>query len=223
MESKPEAPSTEQDLVTTAEGAIVAIIVNILKSNSKSKFAEAAKACSLGQSLMRLRATRVEDFAVLEPNENEEGINVAPRNRYMMANNGPADEREVQRNFMLTFGNNAQVHAEAQRAAVATQEATELQTLLALQATVTGPRSAAVEARVAALFEHMESRNHASKPEPVVADTDVPRGHPAGEGGAQEDAVEGVLPDGGRREGNGVVAFACRIPPDAQEAVGQAG
>ena len=186
---------------TSVVKSLEEVIILKVRSDDPARFAEVARLCNTAQSFMRANAKRVTDFAVLD-----EGIQEREPNRLVIQGGGPADGRELERNFMLTFGGNAQVHAEAQRASVATSEATELQSLMAIRGNVPQDRVPIIEARINTLIEHMEARtnstgantepgvvptlpehmeareNHAG--EHGVADPVVPRGHQAGEGGA---------------------------------------
>ena len=225
----PEIPRIKM-LVDNAVNAVSEIIVETLRGSRQSKFADAARLCSVGQSLLRAQASQVDDFAVMDGGADD--VNVAdrplvvPQRRGAVFGGRTADDREVQRDFMLTFGNNAQIHAEAQKATVATQEANELQSLMALRNTIPEAQRGVIDGRIATLLMHMESRNAPdlaeAEPEPGVADPLLPRGHQVGEGGAREDAPPGLPAHGGGGEGNGVVAFACRVPEAAAgEALGE--
>lgn len=197
------------------------VIALTLKSKELGKFAEAARLCNIGQSLMRTRAKRIQDFRVLDDGV-DEGMQMQEA-RY----HPRGDAREVERNHMLTFGPLAQLNAENQRATIATQEAAEFQSLTAIRDTVPEAQRAPIMARIAVLLEHMEARNAATRPpnpdagddpEPGVADPVVPRGHPLGDGGQDRDDGPPRLPAHGLGgEGNGVVAHACRIDEAAQE------
>lgn len=202
--------------IDNAVESVVNVIVLKLRRKDPSKFAEAARLCNIGQSLIRSQAKRVEDFAILDDGVDE--AQPARAGRYQMGH-PQGDQREVDRNNMLTFGPLAQLSAENHRASVATQEATELQNLNTLRATLPPAQRAPVEARIAVLLEHMEVRNNANQPIPeaAVADPDVPRGHPPGEGGAGENIAPGVPANGVGGEGHGGGAFACRINEAAQE------
>ncbi len=204
-----------EEAVETAVDSVVQVIVLTLKSKDHAKFAEAARLCNIGQGLMRTKAKRVSDFAVLD-----DGVDEAAPRAYLR--DGQPDAREVERNHMLTFGPVAQLTAEAQRTAVATNEATELQSLTNLRGTLPEDQRAPIDARIATLITHMEARNHANDPtpDPGVVSADVPRGHPPGEGGADENPPPGVRANGVGGEGHGVAAFTCRIDETAQEVGG---
>ena len=195
-----------EEMIEAAVAAVDNLIIHTLKAKEPGKYAEAARLCNIGQSLMRTKAKRVGDFAALDignMNDNQmDGVGVI--------RGGYADEREVQRNRDLTFGPVAQVTAEAQRATVAAQEATELQNLASLRANPpAGMNTDAIDARIRTLTEHMEVRNNANRSEMVHAD--VPRGPAPGEEGAQADVAQGVRPDADGREGHAEAPFEERV------------
>ena len=150
-----------QQIEQAIEGVVKSleeVIILKVRGDDPTRFAEVARLCNTAQSFMRANAKRVTDFAVLDEGPNVE----VGRNRGALAipGGGTDDNRALERNFMLTFGGNAQVHAEAQRAAVATSEANELQALTALRGQVPPDRLPTIEARINTLIEHMEARTN---------------------------------------------------------------
>jgi hypothetical protein len=119
------------------------VITLTLKSKELGKFAEAARLCNIGQSLMRTRAKRIQDFRVLD-----DGVDEGMQMQEAVPRFHPqGDAREVERNRMLTFGPLAQLNAENQRASVATQEAAEFQSLTAIRDTLPEAQRAPISAR----------------------------------------------------------------------------
>ena len=226
----PKVAAVTTEMIDKAVQAVVDLIVETLKSKSPQKFAEAARLCNIGQSLIRTQAKRMTDFAVLEVEEGAADGDVmqAPAPRRGRGYFGANDQAEAQNEFMQTFGQNAQIHAEAQKATVAAQEAAELQTLTATRAALPENQRGQIDARIRVLLDNMEVRNNARQPaalpaataiEPGVVPPVVPRGHPAGAGGAGGDDVAGVPAHANGAGGNGAIALACRIP-EAAEALG---
>jgi hypothetical protein len=212
-----------QESLDRAIDAVVSIIIETLLSKSKQKFAEAARLCNIGQSLMRTQAKKIEDFALLEVNRANENVdeNEAPGpapmnlNRNYHVNAHEPDERAIRRDFMLTFGQNGQLAAETQRATIATQEATELHSLLDLVNKGPATRNPVIVRRIQLLIDRMEARNGTGAD---LVPPDVSRGHQVGEGGPQEDPAPGVRVDANGALGHGEVTFVCREedvgPPD---------
>ena len=194
--------------------ALAELVTATMRGKELGRFGKAAQICQLGQVLARMEARTVEDFqAVDDPNAQQQmgfvnqNVGFAQYNpaRIRLAGNNfnvVGDGGELVRNQELTAGTLAQVQAEAQRAIAALHEADELKALTALRDTVSEAQRATLDARIAKLFEHMEARNAAH-----VADTDVSRGHPAGEQG-RPDAPPRLRPHVVGGEGNGVLAEA---------------
>jgi hypothetical protein len=231
-EAGPKIAVVAKATVEAAVSAVVNLIVETLQADSQGKFAEAARLCNVGQSLMRTQAKRMEDFAVLEV-ENDGDQNMAAPARRGNAYFPVNDRGDAEREFMLTFGQNAQIQAEAQKAAVAREEAQELATLTATAASMAEAERGPLQARIRILIENMEVRNNARKPaagppalpaaaagnadpEPGVVPPQLPRGHQAGAGGPGADDAQGVRADANGAQGHGAVAFACHIPEAPQ-------
>jgi hypothetical protein len=194
------------DPAQKAIDAIIELIVLTLRSDAVGRFAEASRLCTLGQALIRSRAKSVKEIRELDGQDRDDGgvqiaggwINanpgpvmppVMPRagvlNQY---GNGYNDQAELQRNLMLTIGPIAQVLAEAQRGQLSSHEAGELKTLLELKEKLPYSKVEAVDARINKLIENMEARNDAKCDAKFgVADPVVPRGHPIGEPGGEND------------------------------------
>jgi hypothetical protein len=213
------------DEAAKAVEALVALVEATLRGKEPGRFGKAAQLCSLGQGLARLEAKSVEDFQAVDPGNpmavqgfNNYGVNGAVMPRFhgnvgVIQNQAAymGDQGEVERNDRLAQGTLAQASTETVRAAAALHEADELKTLIALVDKVPFPKRATLEARIAKLIEHMETRNAAN-----VADSDVSRGHPAGEQGGEANAPPRLRPNGVGGEGHGVLAGAG----DGPEAVG---
>jgi len=95
---------------------------------------------------------------------------------------GPLDSNALMRHMIMAFGPHAQTGAEANRARVAADEATELKALTGLVETMPEPERVNLRRRIRNLMVDMEKRADAPKPAQVVHPDD-PRGHQVGEGG----------------------------------------
>lgn len=225
-EETPQAVGVSADVLNGAIEAVVKLIVETLNTKHKGKFAEAARLCTIGQSLIRTQAKKVEDFAVLEVHEGDDRAEDMPVERINLRdglyNNRAPDERELLRNVLLTFGPHAQVSAEAHKATIAAQEAQELQTLQAYVQSIpdADPRRYALQTRITQLMTNMEMRNNANAPPAQMVPADVSRRHSAGENGAEVHDIARLRADAERREGNDGAAGEGREEHADQQAVG---
>jgi hypothetical protein len=203
--------------------AIIEMIVVTLHSDKAGRFADAERLCTLGQTLMRLRASSVAEVRELDRGGemqqhvgvggyNAVGLMGAPvqmamnhpvqrvNNVVAAYGNGYNDQAELQRNLMMTLGPLAATYSEQQRAAAAASEAAELKTLMALREKTKTAHHATIDLRIEKLIDQMEARNGAKSG--TLVDSVIPRGHSPGELEAGRNDAPRLRADGGRGGGD---------------------
>lgn len=166
-----------------------------LASTRRTRFAEAARICEIGQEIVKATSRRVDDLGT------DGGIYLG--NNEVMMNEGvnygggrPLDEQQLLRDALLSL---SKASTERQKLAdIAASEATELHHLVELLHSADGAEKQTIEARVKRLLAEMELRNAIV---PVVY-PDLSRGHSAGvEGQCDDPSGDGANAD--REAGDG--------------------